>query len=89
MILSILTNIDGVSKYLYDSVDKKILMSGTQEEMEFWKDTFETATQKELNMEHFNTIRKEYTEMLIKAGNTEEQTEIFLKNKMPHLFQQV
>ena len=86
MILSILTNIDGIGKYLYDSTDKKVLMAGTQEEMEFWKDAFETANQKELNQEHFNTIRKEYTEMLVKAGNTEIQVENFLKNKMPHLY---
>lgn len=89
MILSILTNIDGIGKYLYDSTEKKVIMAGTEAEMEWWKDVIETAHQRELNREHFDTIRKEYTELLIKAGNTEEQTEIFLKNKMPHLFQQV
>lgn len=86
MILSILTNIDGVGKYLYDSTDKKVLMAGTQDEMEYWKNVFEGAHQRDLNREHFDTIRKEYTELLVKAGNTKEQTEIFLKNKMPHLF---
>jgi len=89
MILSILTNIDGIGKYLYDSADKKVLMAGTQEEMEFWKDVIETAHQREISREHFSTIRKEYTEMLVKAGNTEQQVEVFLKNKMPHLFSTV
>jgi hypothetical protein len=89
MVLSILTNIDSTEKYLYDSVDKKVLMAGTQEEMEWWKDIFEASHQRELNRNYFEELRKEYTEMLVKAGNTEEQTEIFLKKRMPHLFQQV
>lgn len=86
MILSILTNIDGIGKYLYDSTEKKVIMAGTEAEMEYWKNIFEGAQQRDLNREHFSTIRKEYTEMLVKAGNTEQQVEVFLKNKMPHLF---
>ncbi|MBP7109733.1 MAG: hypothetical protein KBA90_14330 [Chitinophagaceae bacterium] len=88
MILSILTNIDGYTKYLYDSVTQKVLMVGTDEQVSAWKHDLEQLEQQKLNDQHFDELRKEYTEKLVKAGNSKEKAENFLKEKMPFLFKE-
>lgn len=86
MTLSILTDIDGIAKYLYDSTIEKVLMVGTDEQISAWKHYLEQVEQQELNDQHFAELRKEYTEKLVQAGNPIEKAESFLKDKMPFLF---
>lgn len=86
-VLSILSNIDGKGKFLYDSVTNKMIMNGTEKDMEFWKDAIETAEQNKSNRTHFLKLKEEYTQRLISAGNSEEEVTIFLKEKMPFLYE--
>lgn len=76
----------GLVHMLWDSDSKSCLLTGSLPEMESWKHRIEEAQQIEANDEHFENLRTEYADMLVKGGNSPEQADIFLRNKMPYLY---
>lgn len=76
----------GLNYMLYDSESDSVLMVGTINETEHWKHVLETCEQQSENENYYARLREEYTDMLVKGGNSLEQAENFLKLKMPFLF---
>lgn len=71
---------------LYDSTQKKIVLAGLQDEIFQWKNIIEEAQQQKDNEEYMLTLRKERIALLVNAGNTQEEAEQFLKEKMSYLY---
>lgn len=87
MALSVLTlRLGEKSHGLYDSVQAKFIMAGTQDELYEWKHKIETEEQQAANKDYMDNLLKERTDMLILGGNTPEQATEFLKTYMPFLF---
>lgn len=84
MSLSVITLI-GMSG-LYDSSSQKIIMTGGEEELYYWKDKFESTEQAAANAEHLSRLREEYITLLTGPRTTREQAIEFLKQRLPNLF---
>lgn len=85
MALSILM-VGSESYGLFDSETDRFLMIGTEKEMEYFKNMMEELQQARLNKEHFAELKEQYINQLVAGGNTNEQAEKFLKQRMPFLF---
>lgn len=71
---------------LFDSKTNRIILTGTSDEMDYWKNLIEVQEQVEANKKHFEKLREQYIEQLVGGGNTHAQAEEFLKSKMSFLF---
>ena len=72
---------------LYSSLTKSIVLSGLKDELFEWKDKIETAQQQADNKEYMRTIREERIALLVGAGNTTEEAELFLQKQFPYLYE--
>lgn len=74
---------------LYDSQLQACIFTGSQDEMYALKHKLEDLQQKEDNNEHRRQLLKEWTDIIVKSGQSEQQAEQFLKEKLPYLYEQV
>lgn len=87
MALSVLTLGNSVHSHgLYDSSVQKIVLVGSQAEMELIKHMREEAEQRQANAEHLEQLRSTYIDMLVSAGNSTGQAVDILKHQMPFLW---
>lgn len=88
MALSVLKTGPGFNNFgLYDSTSERFMLAGTQDEMFEWKDRIESREQQQANLEYFVRLRQEWTDLLVKAGNTELEAKQFLQSSMPFLYE--
>lgn len=71
---------------LYNADDQTCMLKGKEEEMYEWKHKMETEEQNAANSEYMKNLLKERVGMLVSAGNSHEQAEVFLKKTMPYLY---
>ena len=71
---------------IWDSNTQSCCLTGTQEELFGIKHKMETAEQQAANREWAKQFREEMRNYLIAAGNSPEDTDTFLKSKMPYLY---
>lgn len=74
------------SHCLYESGKEQVLMIGLEDEVTEWKHIIENYEQEQANKEYFDQLRAQRISLLVKAGNSPEQAETFLRAQMPYLF---
>ena len=71
---------------IWDSDTESCILKGTQDELFDIKHKMETAEQNAANAEWAKQFREEMRQYLVASGNSLEDTDNFLKSKMPYLY---
>jgi fructose-bisphosphate aldolase class 1 len=72
---------------VYCSIKSSVILTGQFKECETFKHIEENAEQQTAVHTHLEGLRRRYVVMLMQGGHTEEEANIFLKKRMPKLYE--
>ena len=71
---------------MYDSRQKKIIMTGEKEELFNIKHILEEMEQQKSNADHMKMLRKKYVKIVLSSGITKEEANKFLEERIPEMY---